>query len=238
MKAISLLGKIALLSSLVIYVSSCTPVLTKFEAFPRMYNEKPLSILVLPPINESTAAEATDYYSTTIAEPLSLKGYYVLPLEVVFELLKQEGLFDSDMLLRVPPKKFKDYFGADAILYVRILEWDKSYYVVGGHVTVSADFQLISTHTGEKLWQYNGTIKLDTSGDSGGNAGVAGLIVALVATAVKTAAQDYQPLAKKANIQALTSIPYGKYHELVGQDREEQVVKEDVMQKSDIKGNE
>jgi len=203
-----------------------------------MYDERPMSILVLPPINESTAAEATEYYSTTIAEPLSLKGYYVLPLEVVFELLRQEGLFDAEMLLRVQPSKFREYFGADAILYVRILKWDKAYYVVGGHVTVSADFQLISTHTGEKLWQYNGTIKLDTSGDSGGNNGLAGLAVALIVTAVKTATADYQPLAKEANVKALTSIPYGKYHSMTGQDQEEDVVKEDVMQESDIKGNE
>jgi hypothetical protein len=222
----------------VMLASSCTPILTKHEAFPRMYDERPMSILVLPPINESTAAEATEYYSTTIAEPLSLKGYYVLPLEVVFELLRQEGLFDAEMLLRVQPSKFREYFGADAILYVRILKWDKAYYVVGGHVTVSADFQLISTHTGEKLWQYNGTIKLDTSGDSGGNNGLAGLAVALIVTAVKTATADYQPLAKEANVKALTSIPYGKYHSMTGQDQEEDVVKEDVMQESDIKGNE
>lgn len=230
--------KIILPFSFLLFVNSCTTVLTKHEAFPRMYEEKPLSVLVLPPINESTAAEATEYYSTTITEPLALKGYYVLPLEVVFDLLKQEGLFDSDMLLNVQPQKFKSYFGADAVLYIRILKWDKAYYVVGGHVTVSVDFQLISTLTGEKLWQYNGTIQLDTSGDSGSNSGIAGIIASLITTAVKTATQDYIPLAKKANIKALVSIPHGKYHELFEEDKEEQVVKENVIKDADIKGNE
>jgi hypothetical protein len=37
---------------------------------------------VVPAINNSTAAEAPDYYSTTIAEPLTRMGYYVLPIEV------------------------------------------------------------------------------------------------------------------------------------------------------------
>ena len=109
---------------------------------------------------------------------------------------------------------------------------------IGGHVTVSVDFQLISTLTGEKLWQYNGTVKLDTSGSSGSNSGIAGIIASLITTAVKTATQDYIPLAKKANIKALVSIPHGKYHELFEEDKEEQVVKENVIKDADIKGNE
>lgn len=226
----------AILLFFLVILNSCMPTLTKQEAFPRVYNEKPLSVLVLPPINESTAAEAGEYYATTVAEPLSLKGYYVLPLEVVFDLLKQEGLYDSDMLLRAKPGKFREYFGADAVLYIRILKWDKVYYVVGGHVTVSADFQLVSTRTGEKLWQYRGTIQLDTSGDSGGNSGLAGVAVALISTAVKTAAQDYQPLAKQANVKALVSMPYGKYHKMFGQDNDEQVVEENVVKEADIQG--
>ncbi|NIS74702.1 MAG: hypothetical protein GTO08_05375, partial [Deltaproteobacteria bacterium] len=46
-----------------------------------MYQEQPLTILVLPPMNETTAADAKEYYATTIAEPLSLQGFYVLPIE-------------------------------------------------------------------------------------------------------------------------------------------------------------
>ena len=219
-----------------VFFLGCNPTLTKLSAFPKMYEEPPLSVLVLPPLNETTAAEATDYYSTTILEPMALKGFYVYPIEVVFDILKQEGFYDSKMLLSVPVKKYREYFGADAVLYIRLLKWDKSYYVVGGNVTVSVDFQLVSAITGAVLWQYNGTITLDTSGGSGGQSGLAGLAVKLVTTAIKTASADYLPLAKDANIKALTSMPYGKYNSEFLMDKEEEIDVE-TMNKADIKGD-
>lgn len=219
-----------------IMLNSCTKTITKQEAFPKMYEKPPLSILVLPPMNESTAADATEYYTTTIAEPLAFTGYYVLPLEVAIDILKVEGMYDIGMLFSAPPQKFKEFFGADAVLYIKILKWDKSYYVIGGKVVVSVDFQLVSTITGEVLWQYNGTFTVDTTGDSGGAGGIAGLITKLITTAVKTATTDYVPVAKRANIQALISIPYGKYHEEYGKDGEANVVKEKKMLNSEGEG--
>ncbi len=214
----------------VILVLSCGARMTKGQAFPRMYgSEAPMSILVLPPINQSTAAEAEEYYTTTIAEPLSATGYYVYPLEVVLDLLKAEGLYESGSIESVPPERFKEYFGADAVLIIKIIKWDKVYYVVGGNVTVSVAFELKSTQTGAVLWKYRGTIKLDTSGKSGNNYGLAGLVANVIETAVKTASADYVPLAKKANISALKSMPYGKYHERNGLDRDSAVVQEALL---------
>ena len=97
---------IIILLSLII-LSGCATIITKGEAFPKMYNEKPVSILVLPPINESTAADAKEYYSTTIAEPLSFAGYYVFPIEIVNEVLKQEGIYDTELIVDLDASKFK-----------------------------------------------------------------------------------------------------------------------------------
>jgi hypothetical protein len=227
----SFLGILALLQ-----LMSCTSKITKVAAFPNMYQSPPLSILVLPPINETTAADASDYYVTTIAGPVAARGYYVLPIEVVFDLLKQEGFYDSKAMLSVPVGKFKEYFGADAVMFIRILNWDKSYYVIGGNVTVSFDFQLISTTTNEILWQYNGTIVLDTSGSNGGNNGLAGLAAALISTAINTAATRYVMVAKMANNQALNSIPFGKYHPFYTQDGDDNVVDESTVKKANIRG--
>jgi hypothetical protein len=41
-----------------IILTGCAVITTKGEAFPEMYIEKPVSILVLPPINESTRPPA------------------------------------------------------------------------------------------------------------------------------------------------------------------------------------
>ena len=206
------------------FLISCGKVITKSEAFPKMYEEKPISILVLPPINESTAAEAKEYYVTTIAEPLSLSGYYVYPIEVVTDILFSEGLYDTEILDESSVPKFKEYFDADAVLFINILKWDTSYFVVGGSVTVKVIYKLISTTTSEILWKYEGEIEVDTTGDSGNTGGLAGLLVQVVTTAIKTATTDYIPIAKKANVKALISIPYGKYHSQFNKDSEQKVV--------------
>jgi len=215
---------IFLLLSLMILLSACGPkYTTKKDAFPNMYEEKPLSILVLPPINMTTAADAKEYYATTIAEPLSYAGYYIYPIEVTTDILKNEGLYDTEILGGLPPEKFKQFFGADAVMYIKILKWDTSYYVIGGNVTVAVDCLLKSTTTGRDLWKYDGLIRVDTSGDSGGG-GLAGLLVKVVATAIKTATTDYVPLAKRANLFTISSMPYGKYNPNFDKDRDAQII--------------
>jgi len=220
-----------------VFLMSCGKVITKSQAFPEMYEEKPLSILVLPPINESTAAEAKEYYVTTVAEPLSQTGYYVYPIEVVSDVLNAEGLYDTEILDESAIPKFKEYFGSDAVLFIRILKWDTSYFVVGGSVTVKVTYKLISTTTSETLWKYEGEISVDTSGDSGNTGGLAGLLVKAITTAVKTATTDYIPIAKKANIKALVSIPYGKYHGKHNKDGDSKVVEEKLVEKQEEKSN-
>ncbi len=216
---------IFLLLSLMILLSACGPkYTTKKDAFPNMYEERPLSILVLPPINMTTAADAKEYYATTIAEPLSYAGYYIYPIEVTTDILKNEGLYDTEILGGLPPEKFKQFFGADAVMYIKILKWDTSYYVISGNVTVAVDCLLKSTTTGRDLWKYDGLIRVDTSGDSGGGGGLAGLLVKVVATAIKTATTDYVPLAKRANLITISSMPYGKYNPNFDKDRDAQII--------------
>ena len=48
----------------------------------------PRSILILPPINQSTAIEATYGYLSTVTRPVAERGYYVFPVAVVDQLLK------------------------------------------------------------------------------------------------------------------------------------------------------
>lgn len=215
---------ISLFLLLVVLLSACGPEhISKKDAFPNMYEERPLSILVLPPINMTTAADAKEYYATTIAEPLSFAGYYIYPIEVTTDILKNEGLYDTEILEGLPPEKFKQFFGADAVMYIKILRWNTSYYVIGGNVTVAVDCLLKSTTTGRDLWKYDGTIVVDTTGGSGGG-GLAGLIVKVVATAVQTATTDYVPIAKRANIITISSMPYGKYHPNFDKDRDAQII--------------
>ncbi len=84
-------------------LSACAPkMVTKGDKFPLLYQYPPSSILILPPMNESTAAEAKDYYATTIQEPLSFRGYYVFPYEITTDILKMDGIYDSELMKDIP----------------------------------------------------------------------------------------------------------------------------------------
>ncbi len=214
----------AAIIGMAVLLTSCGPRMkTKGELFPLLYEENPLTILVLPPMNQSTAANAKEYYSTTIQEPLSFTGYYVFPYEVTAEILKMEGIYDTELLTDMPLAKFREYFGADAVLFTTIRKWDLSYMVLASKLTISVDCQLKSTHSDRVLWEYNGTIVVDLSGgDTGG--GLAGLVAKAIVTAINTAVADYVPYARIANYRALSSMPYGKYHDEFGKDRDQKVV--------------
>jgi hypothetical protein len=200
---------------------------TKGEKFPLLYEEAPIAILILPPINQTTAANAKEYYSTTIQEPLSLTGYYVFPYEVTAEILKMEGIYDTELLTDVPLTKFREYFGADAVLFTTIKKWDLSYIVLSSTLTISVDCQLKSTHSDQNLWEYNGTVVVDLSGGNS-SGGIAGLIAKAIVAAINTAMADYVPYARQANYIALSSIPYGKYHENFNKDRDQKIIEQKI----------
>jgi len=82
----------------------CAEIETKSEAYPKMYSEseKPLSILVLPAVNKSTAADAGDLLNSTLTIPFADNGYYVMPISIVSDIFKREGIVEGAQLLGLP----------------------------------------------------------------------------------------------------------------------------------------
>lgn len=191
----------------IITLSGCqTTQITKGEAFPEMYNEKPTSILVVPAINLTTAADAAALYATTIAKPLAESGYYVFSIPFVEQFLRREGITDGEQVSNIPLSKFKEMFDADTVLFVTLNSWDTNYFVTGGNVTVGARFELKSTTTNQVLWQYDDIVVHNTSGNSGN------IFADIIATALTTALVDYVPIAHVVNQRIVNSMPVGKYH--------------------------
>ncbi|MFK4765176.1 GNA1162 family protein [Desulfobaculum sp. SPO524] len=211
-----------------VLLGGCAKTVTKQDRFPGMYEEEPTSILLLPPMNQSTAADAKQYYSTTIQEPLSQSGYYTFPMPITDEILKQEGVYDTEMLYNLPVNKFKEYFGADAVLFTTIRKWDLVYMVIAGNLTVSFDSEIRSTTTNRVLWKYNGTVVVDLSG--GGGADPISLVFKAVVTAVNCAAADYVPYAKLANYRAYSALPVGKYHARHMKDQSDKIIDQGAVQ--------
>lgn len=208
----------------IFFLSGCGPaVIAKGTAFPKMYEQQPRSILILPPMNESTDAEAKDYYMTTTEAPFALAGYYTFPTEMVGDVMKQEGVYDTEMLYNMPLDKFYEYFGADTVLMTTIKKWDVSYMVIASNLTVQIEAKILSTKTSEELWKYTGTVVVDLGGGDGGGS-LIGLVVAAVVTAVKTAAADYVDYAHVANSRIISTLPAGPYSNAYMQDQSMQLI--------------
>jgi hypothetical protein len=205
----------------VFFLSGCASIETKMEAFPKMYDEnsKPLSIVVVPSINKTTAADAAELINATLTQPFADSGYYVLPIAISSEIFRREGVVAGEQLLSAPMSIFKDNFGADAVLFITINKWDKNYMVVAANVTVGMSYVLMSTKDREILWSYDAAIVVDTSGQSSGF-----ILLDLVKTAITTAATDYVPIATQVNNTAVTALPFGAYHPKSGEDRDLRVV--------------
>ena len=203
-----------------ILLMGCAELETKIEAFPAMYDERqPLSIVVVPAINNTTAVDASEYFNVTITEPLSNFGYYTMPVEIVRDIFLKEGVVDSSMIKGLPASIFRKNFGADAVLFVTINQWDKNYAVLAANVSVELEYVMLSTDTNEIIWQYSTTRAVDTSGSSTGF-----ILMDIINTAITTAITDYVPIAKMANYQAFVALPHGQYSKLHRADMDEEVV--------------
>ena len=215
-----------LITFVILLFSGCgsVPQVKKGAEFPLMYNEKPKAILVLPPINNTTGINAKEYYSTTVSQPLALAGFYVIPVVITDEILKSQGMYDTEMLMDQPMNKFHEYFGADAVLFTNITSWDKSYMVISASLKVEIHAALKSTISNEVLWEYKGTIVADLSGQSSSGNPLIDLVANVVVTGINTATADYVPYAQLATTQLLQSVPVGHYHARTGLDQEDVII--------------
>lgn len=198
---------------------------TKSAAFPKMYEADPVVMLIMPPINNTTAADAKDYFYTTMSVPIAEAGYYVLPPAMTMATLQRESAYDAERFIDGDLKKFGQIFGADVAVFTIIKAWDKS--LVGSSITIEIEYIFKSVKTNEILYQRNARIKCDTSTGARSDSLVGALIVA-AADAVKTAATDYVPIAVKCNETSLSDIPAGKYHPKHGTDGSDSAMSKNV----------
>ena len=62
---------------------------TRESQYAKMYEEKPITLLVMPPINNSANVEAKDLLYTSISRPLVEAGYYVFSPLLAMDILRQ-----------------------------------------------------------------------------------------------------------------------------------------------------
>lgn len=142
---------------------------------------KPKSILVLPPLNESPDIDATYSVLSQVTVPLGEAGYYVMPVTLVDESFRQNGLTVAGDIHQVSPAKLREIFGADAALYIKINQYGTKYMVLDSATVVTVSAELIDLRNGAKLWSGAAS----ASNNEGNNSGGGGLIGMLITAAVK-----------------------------------------------------
>lgn len=197
---------------------------TRESQYAKIYEEKPITLLVMPPINNSANVEAKDLLYTSISRPLVEAGYYVISPLLAMDVLKAESAYDAEMFFDVSLSTFQNYFGVDAVVFSVIDTWTKK----GLGIETKIRYVIKSAHTNETLFDRSCDLYLDLSVNSGSN-GLLGALVDLAASAINTAATDHIVAARKANYYILRDIPRGKYSPEYMQDKEVAAEKKDVV---------
>jgi len=183
-----------LLPFLFVIISGCAT--TPPFDYASFRQHRPRSILVLPPLNQTTDVDAPYTYLSTITCPLAECGYYVFPVAVVDAYMKENGLPSAEEMHGVALDKIRNIIGADAVLYVTIEEWGQKYVVIQSITTIKAKAQLIDTASGEVIWQGTQAV---SQGSGGGGDPIAMLITAAVAQIINTMVDYTHDLSRAAH---------------------------------------
>lgn len=177
-------------------------------------NHPPRSIVVLPPTNDSVAVDAPYVYLSTITRPLAEAGYYVFPVAVIDRFMTENGLADPAEMHTVSRSKLDEIIGADAVLYVHIVDWGQKYQVLSSNTIVDIRARLVDVETGTQLWE--GQARAVESSANGQNGLIGMAIAALVDQIVDTVATRSREVAIGANAMLLNSpddgLPLGPYN--------------------------
>lgn len=197
-------------------VSSCGIVsqVTRESQYAAMYNDMPTTILVMPPINNTSNVEAKDLLYTSISRPLAEAGYYVISPLLAMDVLKAESAYDSELFIDGSLAMFKKYFGADAVVFSQIDTWAKR----GFGIDTKIRYIIKSTTSNEIIFERSCDLYLDLSHNSNGNSTLS-ILTDLAISAISTATTDHIEAARKANNYIFRDIPRGKYSPLYLQDK-------------------
>ena len=154
---------------------------------------------MLPPLNNGTDVRGTYGYLSTVTRPLAELGYYVFPVAVVDQFLKENGLPGPGEMQQAPLDKLAGIFGADAVMYITLEQYGTRYNFLSSGTRVKARARLIETKTGLLIWE--GATFAQQSSNGGGGGGIIGILVqAAVSQAINSSADTAHEVSRSANV--------------------------------------
>lgn len=189
-----------------VFVSSalCACATPKNFDYTAFKSSRPKSMLILPPVNDSPEVSATAGVMTTAALPLAEAGYYVMPVSLVEEAFKQNGMTGANEIQSVAASKLREIFGADAAVYIRVKDYGTKYQVINSDTRVTVEGKIVDLRTGQQIWAGSATAS-STEGQSSSGGLIGMLVSALVNQIVGTASDASLNYAAVANYRLLGS---------------------------------
>lgn len=179
----------------------------------------PRSVLVLPPQNNTNEPMATYSYLSTISRPLGEAGYYVYPVAVIDNFLKENGLPTPAEMHSISLNKIDEIIGAESVLYITIERYGQEYRIIQSQTIVEANAELVSVKTGEVLW--TGHVREQQSNDN--SSSLSNMLIQAVADQIINSSYDAaHKLTRQANFNLISGhkgLPLGPlYDPLAGED--------------------
>lgn len=160
---------------------------------------RPGSILVLPPLNNTPEVRASYSMLAQVTQPLAESGYYVIPVALMDETFRENGILQASDAHALPPPKLREIFGADAGLYITMTQYGTKFQLLDSVTTVAAEARLVDLRTDQVLW----TGKAMASSAEQQNQQQQGLAVMLISAIVKqvvgTVTDQSHPMAGLAS---------------------------------------
>ena len=118
------------------FMFGCTTTQAPSYNYTEFRQSDPLSILVLPPINNTTEVVAPYSIMAQVIAPISESGFYTLPVALVEQTFRNNGLTVANDIHALPKEKLREIFGAYAALYLEIREYGTSYVIISSDTVV------------------------------------------------------------------------------------------------------
>lgn len=205
-----------------VFITSCTSY-TRGIQYPKFYEEKPVSIMVMPPINNTTNVEAKELLYTSISYPLIEAGYYVVSPHLSMEILKAESAYDAEVFINNDISVFRQVFGVDAVIFSVIDMWEKK----GLGIETKIKYIVKSTKTNNILFERTCDLYLNLQQNSGSNS-VYSQVADLAVSIITTMVTDHIVAARKCNNYIFSDIPRGKYSPDYMRDKEFQASEKNI----------
>jgi hypothetical protein len=172
-----------------------------YGAFQR---NNPKSLLIMPPVNLSPDIKATPSVWANATRPLAEAGYYVLPVTLVDETFRQNGVYSAAEAADIDPVKLREQFGADAAVYLKVTRYGTTYAVLSSDTRVEVEGRIVDLRSGELLWKGTALASSAEQGQSN-SGGLAGLLVTAIVKQIINTSQ--RPAAGRAALQRRAARP-------------------------------